>query len=61
MHNPFTNPRTADEWEPYLAEKRSAAASLAQQLAEAEINARVFRLFDLTQDEITLLLREVAH
>ena len=61
--NPFKKPQTADEWEPYLAEKRSALESLTRQLsdAEAEINARVYKLFDLTPSEISLLQREVEH
>ena len=61
--NPFKKPQVADEWEPYLAEKRSALESLTQQLAEAEveINARVYKLFDLMPTEIALLQREVEH
>jgi len=61
--NPLKNPRTADEWEPYLAEKRAENQRLAQSIADAEteINERVFRLFNLTADEITLLMREVEH
>ena len=61
--NPFKKPQTANEWEPYLAEKRSAVESLTQQLADAEsdINARVYKLFDLTPTEIALLQREVEH
>jgi hypothetical protein len=61
--NPLKNPRTADEWEPYLAEKRAEVARLTGELsdAEAELNDRVFALFHLTQDEIDLLMREVEH
>ena len=61
--NPFKKPQVADEWESYLAEKRSAVESAKRQLpdAEAEINARVYKLFELTPDEIKLLEREVAH
>ncbi|HUY36981.1 MAG TPA: N-6 DNA methylase [Pirellulales bacterium] len=61
--NPLKNPRIADEWEPYLAEKRAAVESLTRQLAdaEAELNERVYRLFDLTPDEVKLLQREVEH
>jgi hypothetical protein len=61
--NPMQNPRTADEWEPYLAEKRAEVERLSRELAdaEAEINERVFRLFDLTPDEIALLQKEVEH
>jgi hypothetical protein len=61
--NPFKKPQTADEWEPYLAEKRSAVGSITRQTADAEtqINERVFRPFNLTPDEIALLLKEVEH
>lgn len=61
--NPFKNPRTADEWEPYLAERRATVERLTRELsdAEAEINERVFKLFQLTPAEIALLEREVAH
>jgi hypothetical protein len=61
--SPFKKPQTADEWESYLAEKQSEHAKLTQQLAdaEAEINDRVYKLFDLTPDEIKLLQREVEH
>lgn len=61
--NPFKKPQTADEWEPYLAERRSAVEALTRQIAdtEADINARVYKLFNLTPDEIRLLQREVEH
>ncbi len=61
--DPFKNPRTADEWEPYLVEKQAAVHHLARELAdtEAELNDRVYRLFQLTPDEIKLLQREVEH
>ncbi len=61
--NPFKKPQIADEWEPYLADKQREYQSLTQQLAaaEAEINARVYQLFDLTPAEIKLLQREVEH
>lgn len=61
--NPFKSPRTADEWEPYLTEKRNEVTSLRRQLADAEveINARVYKLFKLTPKEIKLLEREVEH
>jgi hypothetical protein len=61
--NPMKNPRTADEWEPYLDEKRAEHAQLSAALAatEAELNAHVYRLFDLTAEEIELLKREVEH
>lgn len=61
--NPLKTPRIADEWEPYLAEKRAAVELLTRQIAdaEAELNDRVFQLFHLTPDEIRLLQREVEH
>jgi hypothetical protein len=61
--NPFTNPRTADEWEPYFNEKKAEVDQLSRQLAdaEAELNDRVYRLFKLTPEEIQLLQREVEH
>jgi hypothetical protein len=61
--NPLKNPRIADEWEPYLAEKRAEVDALTRQLAdaEAELNDRVYRLFDLTADEVKPLQREVEH
>ncbi|MEQ1935623.1 MAG: TaqI-like C-terminal specificity domain-containing protein, partial [Fimbriimonadaceae bacterium] len=61
--NPMKNPRTADEWESYLVEKRAEQTRLTAALnaAEAEINDRVYRLFDLTPDEIRLLQKEVEH
>ncbi len=61
--NPFKNLTMADEWEPYLRDKKADHDALSRQLAdaEAEINDRVFRLFLLTKDEIALLQREVEH
>ena len=61
--DPFKTPQTADEWEPYFAEKQAIVHRLARELAdaEAELNDRVYRLFDLTPDEIKLLQREVEH
>ncbi|MFO0801743.1 MAG: DNA methyltransferase [Gemmataceae bacterium] len=61
--SPFSNPKTADDWEPYLKEKKIEVDGLRQKLAdaEAEINERVYRLFNLTPDEIKLLQREVEH
>lgn len=61
--NPMQNPRAADEWESYLTEKVSehARLSLALKDAEDELNDRVFRLFKLTQPEISLLKKEVEH
>jgi hypothetical protein len=61
--NPMKNPETADEWEPYLRGKQNENASLTKKLhdAEAELNDRVYRLFDLTPGEIKLLQKEVEH
>jgi hypothetical protein len=57
------NLRTADEWEHYLEERRGQVEQLTRELAdaEAEINDRVYRLFNLTADEIALLQRQVEH
>ena len=51
------------EWEPYFREKKTERDALSRQLAdaEAEINERVYRLFNLTKYEIALLQREVEH
>jgi hypothetical protein len=61
--NPMKNPRLADEWEPYLQEKRNENARFTRALtdAEAELNDRVYRLFNLTADEVKLLQKEVKH
>jgi len=61
--NPMKNPRIADEWEPYLEEKRAEQTRLTRALhdAEAELNDRVYRLFALTHEEIQLLEKEVEH
>jgi hypothetical protein len=61
--NPMKNPRLADEWEPYLQEKQKENTRLTSALADAqsELNDRVYRLFNLTADEVKLLQREVEH
>jgi hypothetical protein len=61
--NPMKNPRIADQWEQYLGEKRTEVNALSSQSndKELELNNRVYRLFDLTTDEIELLQREVEH
>ena len=61
--NPFKNPRTADEWESYFTEHRTTLDHHSRALADAEseLNARVYRLFNLTPEEIQLLQREVEH
>ena len=45
------------EWESYLAENAAEIASLSATIASAEreIDAIVYRLFDLTPDEVALL------
>jgi hypothetical protein len=47
--NLFKNPRTADEWEPYLAEKQREVERMSREIAaaEAELNERVCSLFHL--------------
>jgi hypothetical protein len=44
------------EWEAYLAEKRAAVMRLTTEIeaAEREIDSLVYRLFDLTPEEIAL-------
>ncbi len=61
--NPVKNPLLAAEWEPYLQEKRAENAHLARALAaaEAELNDRVYRLFNLAAEETKLLQRNVEH
>jgi hypothetical protein len=61
--SPFKNPRTADDWEPYLEQKQAELASFKRRADEtqSELNDRVFRLFKLAPDEIRLLRREVEH
>jgi hypothetical protein len=61
--NPFKNPKTADQWDGYLAKNRAEVERLTRELAAAEndINDRVYRLFQLTPAEIQLLQREVEH
>lgn len=51
-----------DQWERYLAEKRAAVAALTATIAdaEAEINARVYRLFDLSKADIALIEATIA-
>jgi len=61
--NPLRSPRVADEWEPYLAEKRADHARLTRLIADTQLdlNDRVYCLFDLTPGEIALLKKEVEH
>jgi hypothetical protein len=50
-------------WDAYLAESRREVERLTRELAAAEneINDRVYRLFQLTPEEIKHLQREVKH
>jgi hypothetical protein len=45
------------EWENWITETRTEIAALTAEIAqlEAEMNAKVYALFDLTPDEIALL------
>ena len=63
VSNPMKRPRTADEWEPYLNEKweEQRRLSAALSTAEADLNERVYQLFNLTPSEIELLTKEVEH
>jgi hypothetical protein len=49
--------RRRGEWEGYLAENRATVRRLTAEIeaAEREIDAIVYRLFELTPDEIALL------
>ena len=51
-----------DDWERYLAENAAEVRTLSTTIADAEreIDAIVYRLFDLTADEITLLESSLA-
>jgi hypothetical protein len=51
-----------DDWETYLAERSAEVKKLAAEIeaAEREIDAIVYRLFDLTPDEIKLLEDSIA-
>jgi len=46
----------------YLAARRAEAAALAARIADAaaEINARVYRLFDLSKNDIGLIEATIA-
>lgn len=51
-----------DEWDRYLTGKRRDAAALTAAIADAEadINARVYRLFDLSPADIALIEATIA-
>ncbi len=61
--NPFRNPAVADQWDTYVAERGKLINSLTRKLAdvESEMNERVYKLYELTQEEVSLLQREVEH
>ncbi|MBX0330697.1 hypothetical protein K2Z83_23860 [Oscillochloris sp. ZM17-4] len=50
-------PKAQAEWEPWLAQQRARHEKLTATIidGETELNARVYRLFDLTDDEIKLI------
>jgi hypothetical protein len=60
--SPWEDPRTADTWEPFWKTEHARHVSLSRSIAdaEAEINQRVYRLFDLSPEEIALLEQSVA-
>ncbi len=51
-----------DEWERYFNARKAEIEGLSARIAdaEAEINDRVYRLFDLDRDEIMLIEEEIA-
>lgn len=51
-----------DEWERYFNARKAEVGKLSARIAgaEAEINDRVYRLFDLDPDEIALIEEEIA-
>jgi type I restriction-modification system DNA methylase subunit len=51
-----------DEWERYFNARKAEVAALSARIkdAEAEINDRVYRLFDLNKDEIALIEEALA-
>ncbi len=51
-----------DEWERYFNARKAEMDGLSARIAdaEAEINDRVYRLFDLDRDEIALIEEEIA-
>lgn len=54
--------RERDEWERYFNARKAEVEALSARIAdaEAEINDRVYRLFDLSRDEIALIEDAVA-
>ena len=60
--SPWVDPALADRWEPYLSESRELHSELTARISrgEAELNQRVYKLFNLSREEIKLLEAEVA-
>jgi len=54
--------RERDEWERYFNARKAEVETLTARIgdAEAEINDRVYRLFDLSRDEISLVEEAIA-
>src|SRR5262249_47004102 len=55
--NPWEDPGLVDLWEPYLKQRYEEHTRLSRHIAqaEAEINQRVYNLFNLSRTEIRLL------
>ena len=51
-----------DEWERYFSARKAEVEGLSARIAdvEAEINHRVYHLFDLDRDETALIEEEIA-
>jgi hypothetical protein len=51
-----------DQWERYFSARRAEVKQLSARIADAEadINDRVYRLFELNRDEIALIEAELA-
>jgi hypothetical protein len=51
-----------DDWESYLALRQAEVAALRARIlaAEAEINDRVYRLFDLSKDDVALIEESIV-
>jgi len=60
--SPWVDPALADRWEPYLSESRELHSELTARISrgEAELNQRVYKLFNLSKEGIKLLKAEVA-
>ncbi len=60
--SPWVDPALADRWEPYVSESREIHSELTARISrgEAELNQRVYKLFNLSREEIKLLEAEVS-